>query len=150
MYASILWATDGSQEADGALDEALDLLGPEGTLIAFHCDQLFTGARIAGESVAVDEAERQLHIEGQVDELRKTGVTVKHVVASTRHDPSREIAAVAAELDVDAIVCGTRAPHGLNALLNGSVAARILKRATTPVIVVPAQAVHRRPEAAAV
>ena len=35
MYTTILWATDGSPEADGALSEALDLLEPGGKLIAF-------------------------------------------------------------------------------------------------------------------
>jgi nucleotide-binding universal stress UspA family protein len=140
MYASILWATDGSPEADGALHEALALLEPGGKLVAFHCDQRFTGARIGGESVAVDERERQGHIDEKVAELRHSGVTVKHVVETTHHDPAREIPDVAAELEVDAIVCGTRSPHGLDALLNGSVAARVLKRATVPVIVVPVKA----------
>jgi len=150
MYSSILWATDGSPEADGALREALELLEPHGMLIALHCDQRFAGARIAGESVAVDEDERQQHIAAQVEELRRTGVTVKHIVQSTHHDPSREISAIAAELDVDAVVCGTRGPHGLDAFLNGSVASRILKRATVPVIVVPAKAGVSHPEVAAV
>jgi nucleotide-binding universal stress UspA family protein len=148
MYASILWATDGSPEADGALREALELLEPGGKLVALHCDQRFTGSRIAGDSVAVDEPERQQHIEEQVDELRRSGVTVKHVVASTHHDPSREIPAIAAELEVDAIVCGTHSPHGLDGLLNGSVAARVLRRATVPVIVVPAKATVCHPDVA--
>lgn len=150
MYASILWATDGSPEADGALHEALELLEPGGKLVAFHCDQRFTSGRIGGEHVAVDEAERQLHIEAQVEELRQDGIAVEHVVASTHHDPSREIPNVAADLHVDAIVCGTRSPHGLDALLSGSVAARVLRRATVPVIVVPAKAAVCHPEVAAI
>jgi nucleotide-binding universal stress UspA family protein len=40
-------------------------------------------------------------------------------------------------MGVDAIVCGTRGLHGVTALMNGSVAARVLKRATVPVVVVP-------------
>ena len=150
MYATILWATDGSPEADGALHEALGLLKPGGTLVALHCNQLFTGGRIGGAPIEVDEPERQEHIAHQVADLRRDGVNVNYIVESTHHDPSHEIPAVAEELDVDAIVCGTTAPHGLHALLNGSVAARVLKRASVPVIVVPAKALVAHPDAAAV
>lgn len=150
MYASILWATDGSPEADGALREALKLLEPGGTLVAFHCNQRFAGGRIGGASVEVDEPERQQHIAAQVSELRDEGVNVNYLVESTHHEPSHEISAAAADLDVDVIVCGTTAPHGLNALLTGSVAARILKHATVPVIVVPARAIVAHPDAAAI
>ena len=150
MYSSILWATDGSPEADGALREALELLEPGGVLVAFHSDQRFGGGRAMGEHVAADEPERQEHIDEQVAELRRSGVNVKRVVRTTHHDPGHDVPAVAADLEVDAIVCGTSSPHGLNALLNGSVAARILKRATVPVIVVPAKAAVCHPEAAAI
>jgi nucleotide-binding universal stress UspA family protein len=139
MYTTILWATDGSPEADGALDEALALLEPGGTLVALHCDQRFAGARIGGASVALDEDERQQHIAAQVAGLRQDGVNVNYLVEPTHHDPAHEIPAVAADLEVDAIVCGTSSPHGLNALLNGSVAARIVRHATVPVVVVPAR-----------
>ena len=56
MYATILWATDGSPEADGALHEALGLLEPGGILVALHCNQRFTGGRVGGASVEVDES----------------------------------------------------------------------------------------------
>ena len=150
MYSSVLWATDGSPEADGALREAVELLEPGGLLVALHSDQRFSGGRIGGEHVAVDESERQEHIEEQVAELRRSGVSVKHVVRTSHHDPAHDIPTIADELDVDAIVCGTSARHGLNALLNGSVAARVLRHATVPVIVVPARAGVCNPETAAV
>jgi len=150
MYGTILWATDGSPEADGALREALELLEPGGTLVAFHCNQRFIGPRIGGEPVALDEEERQQRIAAQVRDLRQDGVNVNYLVESTHHEPSREIPSAASALEVDAIVCGTTSPRGLNALLNGSVAAGILKHATVPVIVVPARAAVCHPDAAAV
>ena len=150
MYTTILWATDGSSEADGALREALALLKPGGTIVALHCNQRFAGGRIGGAPVEIDEPERQTHIAEQVSDLRRDGVNVNYIVESTHHDPSHEIPAIAENLEVDAIVCGTTAPHGLNALLNGSVAAGILKHATVPVIVVPAKALVAHPDAAAV
>ena len=151
MYATILWATDGSPEADGALREAVQLLEPGGTLVAFHVDELFIGPRIAGEPVALDETERQEHIAAQVSDLRSDGVNVNYLVESTHHDPSHEVATIASKLGVDAIVCGTTGTHGLNALLRGgSVAGRILKHAAVPVIVVPAKAIVSHPDTAAV
>lgn len=140
MYTTILWATDGSPEADGALCEALDLLEPGGNLIALHCDQRFFGGRIAGTPVLPDEAERRAHIDAQVAELRERGLAVEEHVQTTHRDPALLIATVADELGVQAIVCGTRALHGLPALAAGSVAAHLLKRATVPVIVVPTTA----------
>jgi nucleotide-binding universal stress UspA family protein len=150
MYSSILWATDGSPEADAALDEALALLEPGGYLVAFHCDQRFTGVRIGGESVALDEPERLQHLDEQVARLRQEGVAVRRLVRSTGNDPAREIATFADDLGVDAIVCGTRGLHGLAALMNGSVAGRVLRHTTVPVIVVPSRTPVCHPEAAAI
>ena len=138
MYTTILWATDGSPEADGALSEAVDLLEPGGKLIALHCDQRFFGGRLSGTPVLPDEGERRAHGHAQGAELRERGITVEEHVHTTHHDPAALIAAVADELGVQVIVSGTRALHGLPALVGGSVAAHLLRHATVPVVVVPA------------
>ncbi|HZQ80932.1 MAG TPA: universal stress protein [Gaiellaceae bacterium] len=140
MYPTILWATDGSHEADVALHEALRLLEPGGRLIAFHCDQRFTGGRIGGLPVYPDETDRQRRIEERVEELRADGVDVDLVFDSTSRDAASEIAAAAETAHVDAIVCGTRGLHGVVGFLNGRSAARVLRHASVPVIVVPAHA----------
>lgn len=150
MYSSILWATDGSPEADAALDEAVELLAPGGRLVAFHADQLFTGSRVAGEHVVVDERDRRRHIDDQVHRLRDEGVTVERVVESTRSEPAREIAKVADELGVQAIVCGTRGLHGITGVMTGSVAAGVMKRAKVPVVVVPRRVAACHPDVAAI
>jgi nucleotide-binding universal stress UspA family protein len=137
MYTSILWATDASPEADEALCEALDLLEPGGKLVAVHCDQRFVGGRVGGVSILPDELDRRHHIGQQVEELRNRGIVVEERIETTHTDPAHEIAKVAEELDVELIVCGTRSLHGLPALLNGSVAAHLLKYAPVPVVVVP-------------
>jgi nucleotide-binding universal stress UspA family protein len=140
MYSSILWATDGSPESDAALHEALELLEPGGRLVAFHCSQHFRAGRIGGEPVAVDEVDRLHHVDTQVDELRRSGIDVTRLVETTEQEPARQIAAFADRLGVQAIVCGTRGLHGLSALLDGSVAARLVRRSAVPVVVVPARA----------
>ena len=150
MYSSILWATDGSPEADAALEEAVDLLEPGGRLVAYHTDQRFTGTRLQGEHVLADEPERRRHIDAQVDRLRRAGVAVERVVEPTHKEPAHEIAEVADELGVQAIVCGTRGLHGISSVMSGSVAAGVLKRAHVPVVVVPRKSRVSDPDAAAI
>ena len=138
MFKTLLWATDGSPEAEAAVQFALPLLDDDGHLVAFHCDQRLSGPRVAGEPVLPDELERRERIEAQVEAIRRTGVDAELRIATSRSEPAAEINAAAADVEVDAIVCGTRGLHGLPGLLNGSVSARVLRHARVPVIVVPA------------
>lgn len=143
MYTTVLWATDGSPESDLALDEALDLLAPEGKLVAYHCDQRFLGSRLAGAPVLADEADRRRHVAAQVDALRARGVDAHLRMETTTGAPPTEIATAATEVGAEAIVCGTRALHGVGGLLTTSVASRLIRHATVPVIVVPPHAPTR-------
>lgn len=138
MFKTLLWATDGSPEAEAAVQFALPLLDDDGHLVAFHCDQRLGGTRVAGTPVLPDEPERRERIEAQVEAIRRTGVDAELRIATSRSEPAAEINAAAADVEVDAIVCGTRNLHGLPGLLNGSVSARVLRHAKVPVIVVPA------------
>lgn len=137
MFSTILWATDGSPEADHALDNALELLAPGGRLIAFHADQRFVGSHVAGIPVLPDEPDRKERIAGQVRDLRERGVDAELYVETTSGGPATAIADAATDSGADAVVCGTRALHGVRGLLDGSVAAKVLRNATVPVIVVP-------------
>jgi nucleotide-binding universal stress UspA family protein len=138
MFKTLLWATDGSPEAEAAVQFALPFLDRDGRLVAFHCDQRLTRAHVVSEPVLPDEPDRIERIETQVAALRQAGVDAELRIATSRSEPAAEINAAAAEVEVDAIVCGTRNLHGLPGLLNGSVSARVLRHATVPVIVVPA------------
>lgn len=141
MYKTLLWATDGSVQSDAALELALDLLDADGHLIAVHCDQRFSGSHVGGLPVLPDEDERRERISARVDELRSSGVDAALTVrTTTTHDPSVVIARLADELDADAIVCGTRALHSVNATLG-----RQRRRAPSPA---RARAGLRRPAGA--
>ena len=137
MYSTVLWATDGSPECDRSLDTALALLEPHGHLIAYHCDQRFLGHGPGSAPVLADELERQRRLAARIEGLRACGIDAQLRIESTVDSPPAEIAAAAAEAGADAIVCGTRALHGLRALVNESVAARLLRNTAVPVIVVP-------------
>jgi nucleotide-binding universal stress UspA family protein len=137
MYPTILWATDGSEQADHALDEALRLLDTNGHLVVFHCDQRFVGGRAGGLPVLPDEDDRRKHVAEKVAEVRAKGIDAELFVETTSRDPSAEIAETAGRVHADAIVCGTRGKHGVTGLLTGSASARVLKHASVPVVVVP-------------
>ena len=137
MYTTLLWATDGSPECDPSLDTALALLEPHGHLIAYHCDQRFLGGGPGSAPVLADELDRQRHLAAQIASLRACGIDARLRIESTVDSAPTEIAAAAIEAGADAIVCGTQALHGLRALVSGSVAARLVRKATVPVIVVP-------------
>lgn len=140
MYRTLLWATDGSDEAERALEEGLGLLEPGGTLVGFHCDQRFLGGRAGGEPVLADEDERRTRIRARLAEVGASGVDAKLIVETTIRSPAHEIVRAAQENHVDAIVCGTRGLGGIQGTLLGSVARELLHRAHVPVIVVPARA----------
>src|SRR5205823_12064287 len=108
MYETVLWATDASTEADGALEEALRLLQPGGRLIAFHCDERLRSGRSGGMPVVADENDRRRKLRAQVDQLLTDGIDAKLFVETTHHDTTREIARAAENCEADVIVCGTR------------------------------------------
>jgi nucleotide-binding universal stress UspA family protein len=138
MYRTIIWATDGSREADLALEDAVELAqAAGGRIIAVHCDQQLSG-RAAGWPVLPDEDDRRVKIRSQVEELHDQGIDVELVVRRTHHDAPVAVADIARELEGDLIVCGTR-----GALL-GSFARRLLHVAPCPVLTVPERVASRR------
>jgi universal stress protein A len=71
------------------------------------------------------------------DALRALGDEKTRVVTHLRvGDPARQIAQLAVDLDADAIVVGTHGRRGIARLVLGSVAERVLRYATCPVLVV--------------
>ena len=143
MYKTVLWATDGSEGADGALDEARRVLEPNGRLVAFHCDERFEGSRVGGASIYVDEFDRLTKIQEQVDALLADGIDATLVVEVTHHGAPRAIAAAAEETGADVIVCGTRGLTSVGGVIAGSVAMRLPHVAGCPVLVVSTRAARR-------
>lgn len=140
MYETVLWATDASPVADGALPTALELLKPGGRLIAFHCDERFAGSRVGGMPVFVDEPDRVTKLEAKVEELRARGIDAELVVEATHHGAPGEIAKAAQTYGADAIVCGTRGFGVVAGAVHGSVALRLPHVASCPVVVVSEEA----------
>jgi nucleotide-binding universal stress UspA family protein len=139
VFKKIIWATDGSESADRALEFAKGLASQDGAvLLAVHSVEHMAG-RGGGLPVDADEDERQAKINGQVGELKEQGVNITlKVVQGGATGAAHTLAHVAQDEAADVIVIGTRGHTALAGLLVGSVTQRILHVAPCPVLVVPA------------
>ena len=144
MYEIVLFATDASPIADGALAEAVSLLQPGGRLIVFHCDERFVGGRASGLPVLADETDRREKLLAQVECLQADGIDAELVVETAHRNMAGEIAKAAEVHGADVIVCGTRGFGLVAGAVAGSVALRLPHLASCPVIVVSEKAAERR------
>jgi nucleotide-binding universal stress UspA family protein len=138
MFKTIVWATDGSDAADGALPYAKSLAEGRGRrLIVVHAEELLVG-RAGGYPVLADEDDLAAKIRGQVAKVREEGfdATFKLVSGGPSH-AAHLIADAAEEVDADVVIVGTRGHGPIAGLLLGSVTQRLLHIAPCPVLAVP-------------
>jgi nucleotide-binding universal stress UspA family protein len=138
MFTKIVWATDGSDAADRALETAKVLVqASHGELVVLHCKEIFAG-RAGGYPVLADEPDLEDKIRGQFEGLRTDGFDATlQLATATAPGAAHAIADVAEELGADLIVVGTRGHTPLAGLLLGSVTQRLLHIAPCPVLAVP-------------
>jgi len=138
MFKTIVWATDGSPNAETALPIAKALVQEHGgSLVVVHIVQRF--ATETGLAVHADEELVKARLEKVVEELSGEGIDVRlRIVNHIGPQPAHEIADVARELGADLIVMGTRGHGAVGGLLLGSVVLRLLHVAPCPVVAVPA------------
>jgi nucleotide-binding universal stress UspA family protein len=137
MFDTIVWATDGSENADLALEYVKRLSGGKGRVVAVHVRELLTG-RAGGYPLRVDQNELDDKIRRQIEELRETGAGADLQIATAAAGGAAHIVADAAkDAGADVIVVGTRGLGPVAGLLLGSVTHRLLQVAPCPVLVVP-------------
>jgi nucleotide-binding universal stress UspA family protein len=139
MFTTILWATDGSEDADRALPYARALAGGEGAmLVAAHIIQK-TIPHTTGPSDAQDDIGDR--VARRVAELSSDGLdAMLRVVSHLGPQPAQGIADLARELDVDVIVVGTPGHSPLGGLMTGSVTQHLVQIAPCPVLVIGPEA----------
>jgi nucleotide-binding universal stress UspA family protein len=138
MFKTILWATDGSANADRALPVAKELAEAKGgRLVVAHCRELFSG-RAAGFPVNADEDELLAKVREQAAELKSVGLDVQLEVATTTASHASHVIAEVAETEgADVIVVGTRGHGPFAGALLGSVTQQLLHIAPCPVLAIP-------------
>lgn len=137
MFKTIVWATDGSELADRAL-EYVKKLGEihHSHIVAVHANELLTG-RAAGAPVLADEPDIREKLEGQVNDLRAAGFDAQLKVRTGSHQVATLVEQAAEEIGADLIVVGTHGRGAVTGALMGSVAKGLCHTSHRPVLVVP-------------
>jgi nucleotide-binding universal stress UspA family protein len=136
MFKKIVWATDGSESADRALEVAKSLAQNGATLLAVHSVEYIVGKGTIPVDAGEDES--QAKIAKQVADLVQQGVSASaKIVQGGVTGAAHTVAKVAEEEGADVIVVGTRGHTPLAGLLLGGVTQRLLHIAPCPVLVVP-------------
>jgi len=138
MFKTIIWATDGSDDAERALPTALNLVtGSDAKLLVVHADERL-GGRAGGAPGLADEDELQVALRSKVQGLVEAGIDASfRVIHGTNRDPADLVADAAKDAGADLIVVGTRGHGRVAGMLLGSVTQRLLHVAPCPVVAVP-------------
>jgi nucleotide-binding universal stress UspA family protein len=140
MFNTVVWATDGSEDAIRALPYAKALATGEGAmLLVVHIVQE-PGTAAAEGDAAVDSDQSGSHstVREVLADLSQQGLNaILKVVDFVGPQPAQGIADIAAEVDADVIVVGTRGHSAIGGLLAGSVTQHLLHVAPCPVLAVP-------------
>lgn len=147
MFKTIVWATDGSELADGALEHVRELAREhDSRIVAVHANELIHG-RFGSAPLFADETDLEEKIAKQVAELRDAGFDATLEVRTGSKDIATLIAEAAEEADASLIVVGTHGHGGFTAALMGSVARGLCHTAGRPVLVVPPPRTVKHPAA---
>jgi nucleotide-binding universal stress UspA family protein len=139
MFKKIVWATDGSENADHALAVAKSLAA-EGAaeLTIVHVVQKVATSGHAALGWYADEELVEAKVDKIASELSQEGLSARvKLVTHVGPQPAHEIANVARETGADLIVVGSRGHGTIPGLLLGSVTQRLLHLAPCPVLVIP-------------
>ncbi len=139
MYDDILLPTDGSAGMKTVIDHAADLAAAhDATLHALYVVDTasLTDVPVEASMEGVSQALKQ---EGEAA-LEQVGVRVPNGVPVETHlvegSPARDITTFATENAADLVVMGTHGRSGMDRLLLGSVAERVVRSSPVPVLTV--------------
>ncbi|SFG46067.1 Nucleotide-binding universal stress protein, UspA family [Halopelagius inordinatus] len=147
MYEHILVPTDGSETAQQAVEQAVDIASKyDATVHALYViDVDATSYSLGTEQV---DRIRQGHLD-EMPEVRASadkatgyvaGIAAERGVPAEEHvtagEPARAIRKFIEENDIDLVVMGSHGRSGLSRVILGSVAEKVLRRTRLPVLVV--------------
>jgi nucleotide-binding universal stress UspA family protein len=140
LYERILVPTDGSAGTERAVRHAADLAATHGA--ALHAVYVVNTASYATLSMesSFEGVDEMLRTEGEsaLDEVAtiadEAGVPVERTLLEG--SPASKVVAHAERADCDLVVMGTHGRGGINRLLLGSVAERVVRTSPVPVLTV--------------
>jgi nucleotide-binding universal stress UspA family protein len=141
MFEKIVLATDGSSDAERALEYARDLALRDGAQVivvhAFEPIPGYLGVETKSEVAARHVSAGREIADRARERLEEAGVDVETEVL--QGPPAEAVLRVAGGRQADLIVMGTRGRGGLTSLLLGSVSHHVLAHSDVPVMVVRAK-----------
>lgn len=144
-FETILVATDFSEDSIAALSAAADLAGPLGARVHLlhvypHVVDLFHTFGLDIPPPPVPEIRRSaaVRLDQELKRLRDAGADGEWHLREGAAAP--EIVRAAEELGADLLVLGTRGRGGVPHAMTGSVAERVVRLATCPVLTLKAEA----------
>ncbi|MBW2477633.1 MAG: universal stress protein [Deltaproteobacteria bacterium] len=141
-FKNILYATDFSESSVPACDYAMTLAKLSGAeLFVLHVIGELSDSRrslMPPQSLAELEKELELHAIKQIEQFcsERFGEQVPYQTETVIGLPFQEILAFAAQIKADLIVMGTHGRTGIEKVLVGSTAERVVRRSTVPVLTV--------------
>lgn len=150
MFSHLVVPLDGSPLAEGALPVALALAERFGSTLTLLrvVDAPVHG--LLDENDAHDELLNTIHdsvynqcqdyLKTQYAELTAQGARIEVHIAEQEESVAHTILQVTAKLGADGIVMSTHGRGGISRLVFGSVAEKILRLASVPVVLIPAKA----------
>ncbi len=139
----ILLATDFSEAADEAVDKASELarsLGAKLTVLHVHCRPPAAPEAVVANDCLLSSADLDAETRKELEELQNTrlsDVETVNLVGQEHASAALAICDFADQEDIDLIVVGSHGRTGIARLLIGSVAEKVVRHATCPVMVVP-------------
>lgn len=137
---NVLIPLDGSEPSERALDHATETLPDASIILLSVIDPsagFGAGAGAPGAAEVWYNTQKE-RMEGRLqeasDEMEDRGMSVETAIETGR--PSTMIIKYAEDNDVDHIIMGSHGREGVSRLLLGSVAERVIRRASVPVTVV--------------
>ena len=147
-FQTVLVATDGTNDSDGAVEAALDLahdtgarllvltVVPEGTTDEPEEDDPGTVSFAAPTDEDEEIAEAQERTDTVLDHAKEWGLDAQSII--WEGDPGETILAAAEAENADVIVIGTSGRSGVGRMFMGSTSDHVVRNATVPVLVVRA------------
>jgi nucleotide-binding universal stress UspA family protein len=145
-FQTVLVATDGTNDSDGAVEAALDLahdtgarllvltVVPEGTTVEGERDDDGEGRGSSPRADDEEITEAQERTDSVLDHAAEWGLDAHSII--WEGDPGETIVAAAEAEGADLIVVGTSGRGGVGRMLMGSTSDWVIRNATVPVLVV--------------
>ena len=144
MFKKVLVPLDGSELSESALTHVTDIISDchaaDVVLIRIKepLDPNVIGTLDAKVAVELDEAYRDeaaRYLDKVVEILKEKGIAAKTEVLSG--NPAEEIIKYSQKNDIDLIIMSTRGRSGISRLVFGSVAEKVIRNSTVPVLIKP-------------